>query len=603
MYHNKNSNSRIKNKGKLFVLGFVLVVTAVTAFGDVEQDPMAAGAKENINARDVNVSRGEDIPAGGTIQSITFDKDTAIKDGLRVLSAMYKKNIVPSPKVDGVMGFTRLYNVTFEEAMDAILGVNFKYEQEGQLIKVYTREEYKKIKEDKDRMVHKVFTLYYISAAEAVKLVSPVLSSAGRMTASSPAETGISTGREGISGEVGGDSMALNDAVVVYDYPENVAKAEKVIASIDVRPKQVLIEATILSATLTENMKVGIDWNLLRGVNLDGTDAKAAVYSETTGDIIEAAVAETNPLEQIAASVVGDAIETAGFASTAYGGLRIGIRTGDLASLITALETVTDVTVLANPKILALNKQLGTVFIGTKIGYKSQTTQTDTSTTQKVEFLDTGTKLSFRPYIADDGYIRMDIYPKDSSGELSAEGIPTETTAELTTNIMVKDGQTIVIGGLFRDAITSSKSQVPFFGDLPFIGAAFRGVSDTSKRQEVIVLLTPHIIKEPEDTNGEARAADVSRKRIGARESLQWATRSRLAEDSYAKAVEYYLAGKKKAALNKLNWALTARPTYMEALRLKERIIRETAPDDTATIERIMLDVIEREESSKWLRK
>jgi type IV pilus assembly protein PilQ len=516
---------------------------------------------------------------------------------------MYKKNIVPSPNVDGVMGFTRLYNVTFEEAMDAILGNNFKYEQEGQLIKVYTKEEYKKIKEDKDRMEHRVFTLYYISAAEAMKLVSPVLSSAGRITASSPAETGITTEKEGISGKVGGDSMALNDAVVVYDYPENIAKAEKVISSIDVRPKQILIEATILSATLTENMKVGIDWNLLRGVNLDGTEAQAGVQNLDTGGYITEPITKKTPLEQIAAKVVGEAIETTGFASTTYGGLRIGIRTGDLASLITALETVTDVTVLANPKILALNKQVGTVFIGTKIGYKSQTTQTDTSTTQKVEFLDTGTKLSFRPYIADDGYIRMDIYPKDSSGELSADGIPTETTAELTSNIMVKDGQTIVIGGLFRDAITSSKSQVPFFGDLPLIGPLFRGVSDTSKRQEVIVLLTPHIIEEPEQTDGEARAADISRKRTGAREGLQWSTRSRLAEDSYAKAVEYYLAGKKKAALDKLNWALVARPTYMEALRLKERIIHETAPDNAATIERIMLDVIEREESSKWQRR
>jgi type IV pilus assembly protein PilQ len=580
MYQNKSIKSLTKSKSKLLLLSFVLIATAA-ALGDIEQIPKD----------------------GGTIQSITFDKDSKIKDGLRVLSAMYKKNIVPSENVEGVIGFTRLYNVTFEEAMDAILGANFKYEQDGQLIKVYAKEEYKKIKEDKDRMTYKVFTLYYITAAEAVKLVTPVLSSDGRITASSAAETGISMGRDGISGKVGGDSITMNDTIVVYDYPENIAKVAEVIESIDVRPKQILIEATILSATLTDTMKVGIDWNLLRGVNLDGTDAKAAVYSETTGAIIEPAVAKTTPLEQIAAKVVGEAIETTGFANPTIGGLRIGIRTGDLAALITALETVTDVTVLANPKILALNKQVGTVFIGAKIGYKSQTTQTDTSTTQKVEFLDTGTKLSFRPYIADDGYIRMDIYPKDSSGTLSADGIPTETTAELTSNIMVKDGQTIVIGGLFRDDVTSSKSQVPFLGDLPLIGAAFRGVSDTSKRQEVIVLLTPHIIKEPEETDGDARAADVSRKRIGAREALQWTTRSRLAEDSYSKAVEYYLKGKKKAALDKLNWALVAQPTYLEALRLKERIISETSPDGSATIERVMLDVIEREESSKWLRR
>jgi type IV pilus assembly protein PilQ len=580
MYQNESIKNLTKSRGKLLVLSFVLIAAAAT-LGDIEQIPKD----------------------GGTIQSITFDKDTKIKDGLRVLSAMYKKNIVPSENVEGVIGFTRLYNVTFEEAMDAILGANFKYEQDGQLIKVYAKEEYKKIKEDKDRITYKVFTLYYITAAEAVKLVTPVLSSDGRITASSASATGISTGREGITGEVGGDSITMNDTIVVYDYPESIAKVSKVIESIDVRPKQILIEATILSATLTDTMKVGIDWNLLRGVNLDGTTASAGVVDPVNGGYLTTPTVAKTPLEQIAAKVVGEAIETTSFANPALGGLRIGIRTGDLAALITALETVTDVTVLANPKILALNKQVGTVFIGAKIGYRSQTTQTDTSTTQKVEFLDTGTKLSFRPYIADDGYIRMDIYPKDSSGTLNADGIPTETTAELTSNIMVKDGQTIVIGGLFRDDVTSSKSQVPFLGDLPLIGPAFRGVSDTSKRQEVIVLLTPHIIEEPEQTDGEARAADISRKRIGAREALQWTTRSRLAEDSYSKAVEYYLKGKKKAALDKLNWALVARPTYLEALRLKERIITETSPDGSATIERVMLDVIEREESNNWLRR
>jgi type II secretory pathway component GspD/PulD (secretin) len=296
-------------------------------------------------------------------------------------------------------------------------------------------------------------------------------------------------------------------------------------------------------------------------------------------------------------------LEVSGFATLGGHGLRIGVRTGDLVALITALESVTDITVLANPKILALNKQVGTVFIGTKIGYKSQTTQTDTSTTQKVEFLDTGTKLSFRPYIANDGYIRMDIYPKDSSGEVDSQGIPTETTAELVSNIMVKDGQTIVIGGLFRDAITTTREQIPLLGDLPIIGAAFRGTSDTNKRQEIIVMLTPHIVKESEDTQAEARAADIARKRYGARIALQGVSRARLAEDRYANASKYYIDGDTSAALHEIDSALNLRPTYLEALRLKERIIRRIAPDDIAQMERIMLDVIEEEETRKWLRR
>jgi len=491
--------------------------------------------------------------------------------------------------------------------MDAVLGTDLKYEQTGQLVKVYTKEEYKKIKEDESRMIHKVFTLYYITAVEAKKLVSPVLSSAGSVQCSTAAVSGISTSEKGVSGEeVGGDSMALHDIIVVYDHPEKIAKAEEVIAALDVRPKQVLIEATILSATLTEGMQLGVDLNLLAGVSLTGTEAVAAVQDTVSGGSLEAAVTAQNTFEQIYGLRRGEAIEVSGFAAAGGSrGLRVGVTAGNAVAIITALESVTDVTVLANPKILALNKQIGTVFIGTKLGYRDRTTidASGLATIGEVKFLDTGTKLSFRPYIADDGYIRMDIYPKDSSGELDDEGIPTETTAELVTNIMVKDGQTIVIGGLFRDAITTTRSQVPLLGDIPLIGAIFRGTTDSNVRQEIIVLLTPHIITESEQTEGAARADDVGRKRYGARKTLQWVGRARLAEDRYTEAVKDYIDGDNKAALFKVNWALELRPTYLEAIRLKERIIDETAPDDVTMIKRIMLDVIEREEANKWLRR
>ena len=89
-----------------------------------------------------------------------FDANFSIRDALAILGSMYQKNIVPTPNVDGMLAFRSLSNVTFEEAIDAILGDNFRYVQEGNLIKVYTREEYKKIMEDKERMITKIFTLY-----------------------------------------------------------------------------------------------------------------------------------------------------------------------------------------------------------------------------------------------------------------------------------------------------------------------------------------------------------------------------------------------------------------------------------------------------------
>jgi type IV pilus assembly protein PilQ len=490
---------------------------------------------------------------------------------------------VPSSKVDGLVTVTNLYDVTFEQALNSILGHSFKYEQEGNFIRIYTAEEYKKIKEDKERMITKVFTLYYISAAEALKLVAPALSGAGTIQGSSPPEKIMPTGESISAGSGGGDAMALNDTIVVHDYPETIAKVEQLLKELDVRPKQVLIEATILSATLNEETALGIDWSTLNGVAID------------TIRNIGLGIADG-----VATSKFAEGLQT----THITGGFSAGVTSDHVAVLIRAMEEVTDVTVLANPKILAVNKQLGQVYIGKKIAYLSQTTlsQEGGASTEQVSFLETGTKLSFRPYIGNDGYIRMDIHPKDSSAALRGT-LPDETSAEVATNIMVKDGQTIVIGGLFRDAINTTRNQVPLLGDLPVVGALFRSTSNTTTRQEVIVLLTPHIIEEPAQTEGQARAEDIRRKRYGAQDEVQTVSRGRMAEEFYAKAARLHVEGDNESAMMELQKALRLRPAYLEAIRLKERILAQTDPDEAKKLERIILEGIDKQEAPKWLRR
>jgi type IV pilus assembly protein PilQ len=466
--------------------------------------------------------------------------------------------------VDGELAFTTLRDVTFEEAMDAVLGGQFEYEQKGNLIEVFPTG-------DVSRMKYGVFALHYISAAEAEKLIMPVLSDNGRVGVTSPAETGVPIGESISAVTAGGDTMSLRDTIVVYDYAENIRRAEGVITAIDVKPKQVLIEATIMAASLTEDTDFGIDWNTLDGVAVTKAGPGGAMTDGLAGGI---------------AGVTG---------------LTVGITQDHFKVFIRALESVTDITVLANPKILAVNKQLGQVYIGDKVGYDSQTTQSDGgTTTSKVDFLDTGTKLSFRPYISVDGYIRMDIHTKDSVE--TARGVISESSTEVISNIMVKDGETIVIGGLLRNNVTTIRSQVPLLGDLPLVGAAFRSTKDSNVRQEIIVMLTPHIIDKGIETNSDERAEDISRKTFGAKEGLQWIDRARLAEDRYAKASRYYLEGDTESALRELKTVLVLRPTYLEAIRLKERIITETDPEQAAMMERNVLADIEKEATEKWLK-
>jgi type II secretory pathway component GspD/PulD (secretin) len=338
----------------------------------------------------------------------------------------------------------------------------------------------------------------------------------------------------------------------------------------------------------------------MAGFSLDGAEATDDL---TTSTAIDRGSEATHPIAQID-GVSGAPIETSGFANVGGDGLRVGVSSGDFRMFITALEAITDTTVLANPKILTVNKQEGSVLIGTNLGYRSSTTISTggVATEGEVEFLQTGTQLVFRPYIGDNGYIRMDIYPKDSSAELNSDGVPTETTTQLRTNIVVKDGETIVLGGLFRDVVSSARKQIPLLGDIPLIGSLFRSSYDSCRREEVIILLTPHIIDAADQTDGLAREADISRKMYGSRETLEGIGRTRLAEGHYINAVRLYTDGDSVAALGELDDALDLRPTYLEAIRLKERITGEVAPQDVSRMERIMLQTIEREESAMWRR-
>lgn len=576
MYNSKNLNNSFKFRAGLFVwvIVSVLAVTAAAVDSNDTTAPVAsvaevssaaadtAGAENAVVSAEQAVQPSE-VSVDKKIQSITFKKDMRIRDALAFLSLKYDKNIVPSPRVDGTLAFTGLFDVSFDEAMKAILGDVFKYEEEGNLIKVYTAEEYKTLKEDKSRMVSRVFTLYYISAAEVVKIVAPVLSGVGNIQGSSPTEKILPTGQSITAGSGGGDSMALNDIVVIRDYPEKIAEAEALIKQLDVRPPQVLVEATILSAKLNEDTEFGIDWNTLSGIGI--------THANVSGN--------------------GGA-QTQGFAGTGTVGLTVGVSQDSVAAIITALDSITDVTIMANPKILAINKQLGQVYIGTKLGYRESSTATPSGVVEgEVKFLETGTKLSFRPYIGDNGYIRMDIQPKDSSGSLVV-GIPQETSTELATNIMVKDGETVVIGGLFRDKTSTTRTQVPILGDIPFVGFLFRGTDDKTERQEVIVLLTPRIVTEPSQTKGESAREDVNRKRIGAKNELQWVDRRRLAEDSYIRAARCYMEGNIEGAMKEVNTTLELRPAYLEAIQLKERIIAETVPAEYSRMERKVLQSV-----------
>jgi type II secretory pathway component GspD/PulD (secretin) len=133
---------------------------------------------------------------------------------------------------------------------------------------------------------------------------------------------------------------------------------------------------------------------------------------------------------------------------------------------------------------------------------------------ENVNFLDSGTKLVMRPYIAPDGLVRLEVHPERSSAVLDTNtGLPNQTTTEVTTNVMVRDGTTVVIGGLIEEQVVESYSRVPILGAIPFAGRLFRNKTESTDRTELIVLITPRIVREPDaEIEGESFRVENERR-------------------------------------------------------------------------------------------
>ncbi|MCJ7543832.1 MAG: hypothetical protein MUP47_04580 [Phycisphaerae bacterium] len=479
---------------------------------------------------------------------------------LQLLSTQGRRNIVATKEVTGTVT-ADLYGVTFTDALDAVLQASgFVYREKDGFIYVYTAQQLAEVLKSERIMGRRVFRLAYVTAADANTLIAPVLSNDAKVSMTPAASVGVPTS----SSDAGGNSNAHNDILIVQDYEDNLKQVEAILADLDVRPDQVLVEVTMLSAVLDHDNALGVNFSTLAGIDFESLSSS----STALGNMSNAGVSGTK-LEHAPASTF-----RTDFTTTA-GGVTFGVVTNNIAAFITALESYTDTTILANPKLLIVNKQRGEVMIGSRDGYIT-TTVTEGQVTQAVEFLETGTRLVVRPYVAKDGFVRLEVHPEDSDGGVTITGemaLPSETTTELTTNILVRDGHTVVLGGLFREETSNKRSQIPILGNLPVVGPAFRYTKDETVRKEIMILITPHIIRQvPDEAVSEQLKDDIERFRIGQRKGVQWWGRDRLAATHTNWAKQALGKGNRAMALWNLDMALSMVPTLEEAIRLKEQL-------------------------------
>lgn len=558
------------------------------AGGDVKggwPPPTVVGAGQTIGSKASEPSDSERLQIK-VDEHLIVDlhvSDEELANVLEMLSIQSQKNIVASKNVSARVT-ANLYGVTFQEALDSILHVNgYGYIERGNFVYVYTLEELKEIEKQSRVRVAKVVKLNYLNSIDTAEFVKPLLSEGGTI------KTNGKT-KEFVLGTVpgGADEYAHDATLVIYDYEENVAEIERLVKELDTRPQQVLVEATILQTSLNEANAFGVDFSIIADQNFidfvgPGGPLKV-VDSMITGRGGQLAGGSTTqvpvPDGGGGTGVVGTAGNTAGPST-----LKLGVVSNDVAVFMRVLDEVTDTTILSNPKIMALNRQPSRVLVGRKVGYLN-TTSTDTATTQTVEFLDTGTQLYFRPFVTNEGMIRMELKPqvseavirdiKDATG--AAVTIPDEITNELVTNVMVRDGQTIVLGGLFRESTQSTRRQVPFLGDVPIIGTAFRGHEDETQRSEIIFLITPSIVNDSVLTvQGENGLSAVERARAGAREGLLPFSRDKMTSQMLVEAERLANEGKTEEALYKVNKALSLNHNQPEAVALRERLTGKAA--------------------------
>jgi type IV pilus assembly protein PilQ len=458
-------------------------------------------------------------------------------------------NILPSKSVAGEVT-AMLPNVGLEEALDVIVrSAGYLWRRDGKFIHVGSRVEFTAMDQASDTLGTRIYHPNYITAKELEQLVTPMLTaSIGKVKATTPSGAGIATD----DNSAGGDDYAGAETVIVYDYEKVLATIDQLVAEMDRRPTQVAIEAMILSVKLDDEHRFGVDFQFLRNEN-------------------NVRLATGSPLNTLGQVTFDD------------GGLKFGYLDTNLAMFLDAVETIGDASVIATPRVLCLNRQRAEIHIGAQLGYVD-TTQTETASTQAVKFLDVGTFLRIRPFISSDGTVRLEVHPELSTGAVRVEQgltLPDKDVTKVTSNVMVRDGSTVVIGGLIRDELTNSATQVPLLGSLPWIGPAFRRSTQSTERREIIVLITPHIVYEPEiGIQGDKAAREFHHRHMAYADKLSPIGKRHLGRRYFHKAQQAWHQGDQERALWLINLSIHFDPLNRAALDLRSDITSNNAQGD-----------------------
>jgi len=278
-----------------------------------------------------------------------------------------------------------------------------------------------------------------------------------------------------------------SNALIVSDVPARLPQIEQLIKAFDAKGRQVYIESTIVSVTLSDKFDTGIAWN----------------WVSESRNIPDITITNSLPIASDATNALKLVVGT--------------IAANDVTATLNLLQSFGETKVLSSPHIAVMNNQDARILVGRREAYVTSTTtqaQATATTAETIQFIDVGVKLYVTPTINESDYIQLKIRPEVSSvastlTTSTGNKIPIVETTEAETQVMVKNGTTVIIGGLMKDTLTKSRQSIPILGELPVLGALFRNASDRIEKTELVILMTPRIISGEELVTPVASTAQV----------------------------------------------------------------------------------------------
>ncbi len=452
--------------------GFAVLIFVFAAVG-------AANAQESAGGGGVPKQVEVALPATSP-GNVTLDfKDADITNVLRILSYKSGINIVAGKDVTGPVTI-RLSDVPWEKALDVILRTyGYTYEREGNIIRVTTTENL-----EKEELVTEVFSLNYADAKDVPTAIEEMLSDRGSIKF---------------------DERA--NLIIVTDIPTNIYKIRQVVDKLDSRTQQVNIEAKIIETTLDKDDKLGISWTTQ--ITASGSSrpttfpfhrkSKGGAYlpqgdPEGTGGTGAKSIGEF-PFDP------GTAFPMAVPTSYSFGTLDFT----SFQAVLQVLKSKTNTKIISNPRITTLNNKEAKITVATT--YNIPTYERNESTgayeITGYEEKELGIVLSVTPQINPEGYVVVQLDPEvsafttwdtftTSGGTIKA---PRYSVRKASTQVMVKDGETIVIGGLIKETTSDSVVKVPILGDIPFLSFFFKKKEKTIDTTDLLFFITVNIVR------------------------------------------------------------------------------------------------------------